>query len=234
MQDLSHVIDDAALDVPLREVPSTSEIPRAHNDPAMMRAALELPVVRACWLLRHLGIETTASSANHKHLVDLAESPAGIGIANKTLSLHNRAQLAAYAARHPQFATRHENGNFQLSVPLASPEMTARQISDRFIQTIEEAGLKPQPALWAEPISFAAFEAKAKRPPHIRFSEKHIEDEQNAFFAMMKGRHYNAADGMVYLGEETPAYYADCLKRAAPEASLFDPRIRFGGADIGR
>lgn len=148
MPDLSHIVTDAELDVPIRSVAATNESPNHWNSPEVIRAALELPVQRACWLLREMGIATTASTANAKDVGDRA----GIGIDLSALTDANRTALLAFAASHPASIKISER-SAQLLVSIADGEVTARAISDQFIKLIEGSGLKQQPAKWAAPMS---------------------------------------------------------------------------------
>ena len=148
MPDSSHIATDTELDVPIRSVTATNEHPRPWNSPEVIRQALELPVQRACWLLREMGIATTASTANAKNIGD----EAGIAIDLSTLTEANRASLAAFAASHPA-SIRISERSASLLVPIDDGEVTARAISDQFIKLIEGSGLKQQPAKWAAPMS---------------------------------------------------------------------------------
>ena len=142
-----HSWNDVVLDVPVKHIESTNITPRPWNTPQVMCDALELPVQRACWWLRELGVETLASTANAKNIGNYA----GIAISISTLSSSNKTALQIFSRQNQSVLVKDDSITLQVHIPDGTT--TARYISDQFINLIQEIGLEYQPAYWAAPMT---------------------------------------------------------------------------------
>lgn len=145
MRGVEQIVSDSKLNVPVSSVEPTNAIPRPWNSPRVIQESLELPVQRPCWYLRELGIETTASTANRKNIGDTA----GIAIHRATLSRFNDQKFQKFSRLNPSVVTLSDR-SVSICVPIPNAHVTAKSISDAFMAIIDEVGIKPQPAKWAQ------------------------------------------------------------------------------------
>ncbi len=212
MYDPSHIVSDQELNIPMKDVTASTGNPRLSNTPESIRETLELPVQRVCWLLRDLGIETTASTANYKNIGEAA----GVAINFLTLSDHNKAEFQRLADMAPhgcKISERTSNWgrthSVTISVPIENGDITAQFISDQFLALIEHIDLRPQIAEWARPDTTEEFFRYYMEQNYGRRVQNNPEIGRYLYDRLMAALEVDSESGQVVIDKDTYHHFVE-------------------------